>query len=139
MRTFSPTNSAGTTTTAKVLIGASRNPPFKLLHEFIERALDVARHGAAMLVRTQALEGKRRHDLIYSKRRPAIIAPFVERVPMVQGRCDEKATTATSYCWLTWLNGETNRSTQVTQVTWIPPCHKQLERPGDYNLPAKVQ
>jgi hypothetical protein len=33
---------------------------------------------------------------------PTKFAHFVERVPMVKGRLDWKATTATGYAWLVW-------------------------------------
>lgn len=72
-------------------------------------------------------------------RPPAVVAQFVERVPMVKGRLDAKASTATSYCWLVW----TNRAHGWEQpdwapkgghsaFMWIPPCRKSLERPDDY-------
>ena len=52
-----------------------------------------------MLVRTQWIEGVERYEKLFRDRPPAIHAPFVERVPMVKGRWDPDATTATSYAW----------------------------------------
>ena len=72
------------------------NPPFRLAEEFIERALDVARKGVAILARTVFLESVGRYENIYSRSPPTKFAQFVERVPMVKGRLDIKATTATS-------------------------------------------
>lgn len=105
------------------------NPPFRLAENFIEHALGLAFTGVAMLVRTSFLEGVGRYERLFSKRPPAIIAPFVERVPMVKGRCDPAASTATAYCWLVW---HVQAAAAAPRVVWIPPCRKQLEREGDY-------
>lgn len=104
------------------------NPPFRLAEQFIERARSFKGwQGTAMLVRTAFLEGVGRWERIYSINPPTIVAQFVERVPMVKGRLTATGSTATAYCWLVWL---ANRDPQP--MTWIPPCRKQLERPGDY-------
>lgn len=120
------------------------NPPFKLAEAFVKRALGVARRGVAMLCRTVIIEGKHRFEHLYSVEKPAIIAQFVERVPMVEGRVDPKASTATGYCWVVW---DKNRAAKgaypsrsnilQTSLGWIPPCRKELECPEDYILPTK--
>jgi hypothetical protein len=53
---------------------------------------------------------------------------------MVKGRLDGKATTATGYAWFVWEKNLAGTS----RLMWIPPCRKQLERPGDYDLPGFV-
>lgn len=107
------------------------NPPFRLAHAFIDKALQTASTGCAMLVRTAFLEGVNRHDSLFKPNPPTIIAQFAERVPMVRGRCDAEASTATSYCWLVWIKGESPRPFQ-----WIAPCRKRLEQAGDYDAPV---
>lgn len=104
------------------------NPPFRLAEQFIERAAQVARVGYAFLVRTSFLEGMGRYDSLFSKNPPSVVAQFAERVPMVKGRYDPKASTATSYCWLVWFKG----SGPSTRLVWIPPCRAQLEREADW-------
>lgn len=104
------------------------NPPFRLAEQFIERARDIATDGVAMIVRSAFLEGVGRYERLFSKSPPSVIAQFSERVPMVKGRYDPTASTATSYTWLIWITGETN-----TSFMWIPPCRKNLEREGDVN------
>ncbi|OFX12059.1 MAG: methyltransferase [Alphaproteobacteria bacterium RIFOXYD12_FULL_60_8] len=106
------------------------NPPFNLAKAFIKRGLEVA-DGVAVLVRTSFLEGVGRYRDIFSVTPPSIIAPFCERVPMIKGRVDIKATTATSYCWLVFRRGQNHHA--KPDFVWIPPCRKQLERPGDYD------
>lgn len=103
------------------------NPPFRLAEEFVERALVVARQGIAILARTVFLESVGRYESIFRDRPPTVFAQFSERVPMVKGRVDAKASTATGYAWFVWQkNGGGPR------LAWVPPCRRSLERPGDY-------
>lgn len=105
------------------------NPPFNKAEDFIRRCGDLSpRAGYAMLVRTAFLEGVGRYDRIFMKNPPNVVAQFSERVPMVKGRYDPKASTATSYCWLVWM---TQWRAGETVLTWIPPCRRQLEKDGD--------
>jgi hypothetical protein len=60
------------------------NPPFRLAVEFVERALDVASHGVAILVRSVWTKGCDRYDRLFSKRPPTVIAQFAERGPMTR-------------------------------------------------------
>lgn len=108
------------------------NPPFRLAEQFARRGLDVARKGVALLTRTSFLEGAQRHRDLFAVHPPLIVAQFVERVPMVKGRCDPKASTATSYCWIVWVPDR--QRANPTEFVWIPPCRKRLERAGDYDL-----
>ncbi len=103
------------------------NPPFRLAEEFIMRAFDLARVGCAMLVRTSFLESVGRYERIFRPMPPTIAAIFVERVPMVKGRIDRKASTATSYSWLVWIKGA-----KPEPLQWIAPCRKTLEHDRDY-------
>jgi hypothetical protein len=105
------------------------NPPFKKAEEFICRALETSRFGVAMLTRTSFLEGVGRFNRLFNENAPTFVAQFSERVPMVKGRYDPKASTATSYCWLVWMH---DRIGEGTEMLWIPPCRKQLERISDY-------
>ncbi len=104
------------------------NPPFRLAEDFINCSLPIARIGVAMLVRTVFLESIGRYERLFSASPPTIVAQFSERVPMVKGRVDRKASTATGYAWLVWRHGQSD----AARLTWIPPCRKRLERDGDY-------
>lgn len=106
------------------------NPPFRLAEEFVLRSLDVARKGVAVLVRTVFLESVGRYNRLFIRHPPTVFAQFVERVPMVKGRLDEKASTATGYAWLVWEHG----SGEGSRLAWIPPCRRKLERHTDYNV-----
>lgn len=106
------------------------NPPFTLAQQFIQRAHELRPEGVAAIVRTSFLEGIRRYTELFSVRRPNIIAQFSERVPMVKGRYDPEASSATSYCWLVWRHG-----VHDTQFIWIPPCRKELVQLGDDEAP----
>ena len=104
------------------------NPPFRLAEEFVIRSLSVARCGVAILARTVFLESSGRYREIFQKTPPTIFAQFVERVPMVKGRLDSKATTATGYAWFVWEK----RTPTAPRLAWVPPCRKNLEKESDY-------
>lgn len=102
------------------------NPPFRLAQQFIDRALRTSRIGVAMIVRSAFVEGVDRYTNLYTPRPPAFVLQYSERVPMVKGRYDPKASTATAYVCIIWLHGESD-----TRLRWIAPCRKRLERAGD--------
>jgi hypothetical protein len=105
------------------------NPPFRLAEDFILKSLHVARRGVAMLVRTVFIESVGRYERLFLPFPPSKFAQFTERVPMVKGRLDKKASTATGYAWVVW---EKHLPTAASQMVWIPPCRKILERKEDY-------
>jgi hypothetical protein len=107
------------------------NPPFRFAEEFVLKSLSVARKGVAILARSVFLESIGRYNAIFRNFPPNKFAQFSERVPMVRGRLDRKASTATGYAWLVWELG----SLGVPQLMWVPPCRKLLERVGDYETP----
>ncbi len=112
------------------------NPPFRLAEQFALWALRSAPwRGVALLARTAFLESVGRHERLFFPYPPTVIGQFSERVPMVKGRCDPKASTATAYCWIVWINDASN---DLTEFTWIPPCRAELEKPGDYDLPREA-
>ena len=105
------------------------NPPFRLAEQFVQRSLVVARCGVAVLVRTVFIESVGRYRDLFERTPPTKFAQYAERVPMVRGRLDRKASTATGYAWLVW---EKDRLA-TPQLMWVPPCRKSLERPADYD------
>jgi hypothetical protein len=104
------------------------NPPFRLGEQFAETAVERSECGSAMLLRTAFLESIGRFEGLFTRHPPTDILQFVERLPMVKGKVDENASSATSYCWLVWRK-DADRS---TNFHWLPPCRKRLERPADY-------
>jgi hypothetical protein len=110
------------------------NPPFNLAEEFINRSMKIARLGVAMLTRTVFIESVGRYEHLFKDNPPWRVAQFAERVPMVEGRLDREASTATAYAWLVWEKDQRG----PCELVWIPPCRKELERDKDYNLPPKL-
>ena len=105
------------------------NPPFKLAEAFIAKGLKITSQGVAVLVRTVFLESIGRYNRLFSKYPPTMVAQFSERVPIVKGRVDQRASTATGYAWIVW----DNKFEEETKIVWIPPCRKKLEKAGDYH------
>jgi hypothetical protein len=110
------------------------NPPFKAAEEFVARGLQIARCGVSVLVRTVFIESVGRWDRLFRDRPCTTFAQFVERVPIVKGRVDPKATTATGYAWLIW----DKRASEHSRIAWIPPSRRTLERPYDYVEPNQT-
>lgn len=116
------------------------NPPFNRGADFILHALTLAQRGVAMLVRTAFLEGDGRHQGLFAKRPPQLVAQYVERVPMHRGRWEPNGTTATAYCWIVWL-AHPPHDWLHTRFMWIPKSRKALTRPDDamrFNAAAAV-
>ena len=111
------------------------NPPFRLGEEFINRSMNIARHGIAMLTRTVFIESVGRYERLFKLNPPTRFAQFTERVPMVKGRVDKKASTATGYAWIIW---EKEQPRGKTELVWIPSCRKTLEREGDYQQAPRM-
>lgn len=118
------------------------NPPFRLAQQFIERALKLSRVGVAVIVRTSFIEGVDRCNELFLKIPPAYVLQFSERVVMHKGKLrqagskyldadgkEKTASSATSYCWVIWLKGESD-----TRLRWIPSSRRYLEAPGDYPI-----
>lgn len=105
------------------------NPPFRLAEDFVLRSMSIARNGVAMLVRSVFLESIGRYNRLFKEFPPTKFAQFVERVPMVRGRLDERASTATGYAWLVWEFDAEDHS----KLVWIPPCRRNLEKQHDYS------
>jgi len=104
------------------------NPPFRLVESFFSKAFEIAEDGVALLVRTVFIESVGRHERLFSKYPPTKVAQFAERVPIVKGRVDPKASTATGYAWLVWEKSLSEKA----ELVWIPKCRKLLERADDY-------
>jgi len=103
------------------------NPPYHAGEAFARRALSVARVGVAMLLRSAWLEGVER-DLMFQAHPLSIYAPFIERLAMVEGKLDRKASSATAYAWFVWVKGAGD-----TRLVRIPPGSKRrFDRDEDW-------
>ena len=98
---------------------------------FISESLRVAKYGVTIQARTVIIEGVGRYNRLFQNKPPSILAQFTERVPMVKGRLDKNASTATGYAWLIW---EKQRECEP-KLEWIPPCRKKYERESGYYQP----
>jgi hypothetical protein len=113
------------------------NPPFNLAVQFAERAIREAYVGTALLVRSCWAEGADRYRLLFKNHPPTHIAQFCERVPMVKGRWDPTASTATSYAWFIWYRPAVNGDTKFLWIT--PGARERWQRHEDIARFARVE
>lgn len=106
------------------------NPPFRLAEDFLQRGRQVARKGVALLTRTVFIESVGRYERIFRNAPPSTFLQYTERVPMVKGRVDRKASTATGYAWLIW---DFAKESQQTVLDWVPPSRRSFEQRSDYD------
>lgn len=104
------------------------NPPFKLGEEFVRHALATATVGVAMLARTAFIESGARYPL-FSDPNFRTFAPFSGRLPMVKGRWDPTASSATSYSWFVWTIQPSGREPTVIMIP--PDAQRKCSRPDD--------
>lgn len=114
------------------------NPPFVKGEAFVRGAWPRARRGIAMLLRLQFIEGAGRWRLFMRDCPLAVLAPFAERVPMVKGRWDPDASSATAYAWFVWLKPEVGPPPgRFDMGAWpllmliAPGAKARLSRPSD--------
>lgn len=97
------------------------NPPYKLHTEFILHALDILPEGAPviLLLKTTALEGKKRFDLLYNKGYLKYIYQFTERLLCAKNADFEGMRagggSAVSYAWFVFQKGNCDKTT----IDWI--------------------
>lgn len=111
------------------------NPPFRLAADFVEQGLRVARCGVAVLCRSTWAESAGRYNRLFRDKPPTTIFQYVHRVPMVRGRYDPQASTATGYSWFVWRKS----SALETRFVWIPESKAQLYLEGDAKIEKENQ
>ncbi|HYE47294.1 MAG TPA: hypothetical protein VEA44_16135 [Caulobacter sp.] len=104
------------------------NPPFIHGEAFIRAGWKRARRGVAMLLRLAFIETIGRYRLHVEDCPLTLLAPFSERVPMVKGRWDPDASSATAYAWFIYAKGAAG----PTRLQLVPPgSAARLARPDD--------
>ena len=93
------------------------NPPYKLAHEFVRRAIDLSPF-VAMLLRLQFLESERRRDILEDSCL-ARVHVFRNRLPMMhrEGWSGPKASSATAYAWFIWERQWLGPA-QINRISW---------------------
>lgn len=102
-------------------VGIITNPPYKIHSEFVEHALEILPDGAPciMLLKTTALEGKKRFEKLYKNGYLKVVYQFVERLLCAKNaRFDDMIAgggSAVSYAWYWFEKGNTSD----TIIKWI--------------------
>lgn len=110
------------------------NPPFALAEEFVLRALALKpRKGVVIIARSAFLEGVDRFENLFSKHPPYLVAQSSQRLPMVAGKYDPQAASATAYSWFVWKTGFAGNAT----MTWTPRFRDRYKRATDVQWDMK--
>ena len=104
------------------------NPPFRLAEEFLARALKVARKGVAILARTVFLESIGRYETIYSVTPPPSLRSLSSASDDQGSLGHQSDDRDVRYAWFVWDKSAAGNP----RLMWIPPCRRELEKPGDY-------
>lgn len=95
------------------------NPPFDLAEAFLRKALTVARHKVAFLLRLSWLEGRARR-WVYDTTPLAAVHPFASRVSMPPGGSEIPAKGgAVAFAWFVWDH---------SHPVGAPPALRRIER-----------
>lgn len=117
--------------------GIVTNPPFALVDEFVDAALNASRY-VAMLLPLTYLEGgvgpgrsAALRRLVLDERRPSRVWVFVRRLPMMhrEGWTGRKAGSARAFAWFVWDRrpGGFSGETVVRRIDWHPiPTNRQV-------------
>ena len=83
------------------------NPPYKYAKEFVEKAIEITRIGAyvIMLLKIQFLEGKDRKKLFDKYPPRYVYVNSARQLCYLNGDMSNKMSSATCYCWFIWENG----------------------------------
>jgi hypothetical protein len=107
------------------------NPPFNKGEEFALHAHTLEPLGIALFTRLNFLESVGRYKNLFCVHPPSHVLVFTERVPIHKGKLTKTGSTATAYCWIVWRRKYL--AAKDTQVVWIPPCRRRLEKDSDYD------
>jgi hypothetical protein len=97
------------------------NPPYKYVTEFILRTMELLPEDGygIFLLKTTALESKKRYEKIYKHTPPLYLFQFIERLQCARNGDFEKVQqtggSAASYAWFVFRKGNTS----PTQIYWI--------------------
>ena len=92
------------------------NPPFILAADFIERGLEIATRGVAMICRLALLEGKSRYERIYSRRPPSHVLVHSTRIDMTPGKLESGRGGQICFAWFVWLQSD---KCGTTRLDWL--------------------
>ena len=92
------------------------NPPFKEIHSFILKGLELSSNKLYIFGRIQTLETIRRWEEIFSKYKPIYVCPFVKRIGCYPDGDRSYNNKAVCYAWFIW---DVNKLDCETRVKWL--------------------
>jgi len=98
------------------------NPPFKLIEEFVNKAIKIARSKVIILARTQFLETISRYENIFINNPPNRIYQYVDRIACAKNADFENTSNSMSYAWFVW-----DKECNDTRLYWIRRSDKVIK------------
>jgi hypothetical protein len=113
------------------------NPPYNSAEGFLSKALEVAEHKVALLLRLAFLEGANRQRTIFTEVPPTRVWVFSERITFYPAGAVQKGSGTTAYAWFVW----DKQSLGQTELKWLPLGYKdrrsrRLAPKGELALPV---
>jgi hypothetical protein len=97
------------------------NPPFNLAEDFVHIGLRTIRSKLALLLRLSFLESTKRYDSIFSKKPPARVWIFSERITFYPNGLQTAGSGTLAYAWFVW---DKTSSHSHSRLLWISPGFK---------------
>ena len=99
------------------------NPPFKLIEEFVNKSIEVAKHKVILFARNQFVESESRYKNIFSKTPPSRIYQYVDRVACAKGGdFSRKMSSNMAFSWFVW---DKDSEISKTEFKWIRRVDKK--------------
>jgi len=93
------------------------NPPFKLIEEFVNKALEIAEEKTILFARNQFIESQSRYENIFKDNPPIRIYQYVDRVACAKhGDFDKKLSSNMAFSWFVW---DKTSNKDYTELKWI--------------------
>jgi hypothetical protein len=79
------------------------NPPYKLIREFVVKALKIAKKKVVLFAQLQFLESQNRYNNIFKNNKPERIYIYVDRIACaINGNFEEAHDSSMTYSWIIW-------------------------------------
>lgn len=96
------------------------NPPFKLIEEFVNKSLEIAKKKVILFARVQFMESQSRYKSIFKENNPYKIYLYVDRVACAKnGNFNKKLSSNMAFAWYVWDKTKIRLIDDPSRLYWI--------------------